>query len=79
MDLSTTDTSLLVSSMINGAKIVQFLDKWGEVTLDMEALQQYDGRGKCKQVEFHGNAARIYRAQIKAWSKKIDWHIYIDR
>ena len=78
MDLSTADTSLLVSSMINGAKIVQFLDKWGEVTLDMEALQQYDGRGKCGQVLFHGGAAITYGAQIKRWAKKIGWHIHRD-
>ena len=70
MDLSSADTSLLVSSMINGAKIVHLMDKWGEVTLDMEALQQYDGRGKCGQVLFHGGAAITYSAQIKKWAKK---------
>ena len=55
MELSTADIRSLVTSMVTGVKTVQL---GGDVTLDMETLAQYDGRGVCGRVVFYYNTSR---------------------
>ena len=51
LSLTTADTQALVAAMVTGVGMVELGGRGGGqgVTLDMETLAQYDGRGKCRQ------------------------------
>ena len=58
-------------------KIVE-LGGWGEVNLDITALAQYGGQGKCKEVECYGDTANKYREEVKIWARRINWRVACD-
>ena len=71
MNLSTADTKHLLTAMVSGVKQV-----WPSyvVTLDMETLAQYDGKGECEEVWF-GDGQTRYGDQMKVWAGNIGWQI----
>ena len=68
--LSTNDTQNLLAAMDTRVEVVEL---GAEVTLDMETLAQYDGKGECEEVWLSGDTRGRYRSQVKAWAKNIGW------
>ena len=73
--LTPADTQQLVAGMVRGVRSVM-LGELGTVTLHMETLAQYDGRGQCEEVLVLGSDMKMqYGGQVKAWMQRIDWKI----
>ena len=53
-NLSTADTESLLAVMVSGVEEVRL---GMNVTLDMEMLAQYDGKGECRRVGVDGGSA----------------------
>ena len=49
----------------------------GGVTLDMDTLAQYDGKGKCEEVRFWSDTTERYRGQLKVWADNMGWQIEV--
>ena len=46
----------------------------GEVILDITALTQYSGQGKCVEVNsYNYPTANTYWEEAKTWARRIDW------
>ena len=76
MDLSTAETQSLLAAMVSGVEEVEL---GRGVTLDMETLSQYDGKGNCGRVMVCGDTVmRRYRGQLKSWAKRIGWKLMED-
>ena len=46
----------------------------GEVSLDITALTQYSGEGKCVEVNsYNYPTANTYWEEAKTWARRIDW------
>ena len=60
-DLSTAETQCLLAAMVSGVRVVVL--RRG-VTLDMETLSQYDGKGECERVLAWWHTGRRYRDQV---------------
>ena len=55
-----------------------WLGKWGDLSLDITALTQYSGQGKCWMVnyyEYNDIIVDRYREEVMSWLKKINWHV----
>ena len=65
--LTTADTQQLVAAMVTRVKMVAL---GRDVTLDMDTLAQYDGKGECEEVVLECDR---YGLQVKAWAKNIGW------
>ena len=48
----------------------------GHVTLNIEALTKYSGRGKCRRFWFE-NAAK-YREELRSWASNKGWEVIQD-
>ena len=72
MVLGTGQTQSLLAAMVSGVRVVVL--RRG-VTLDMETLSQYDGKGECGRVWVWGDTVRRYRGQVKSWAKRIGWEL----
>ena len=70
--LTTADTQQLVAAMVTRVKEVN-LDEG--ITLDMDTLAQYDGKGECGEVWLAGNTntSERYRSQVKVWAENMGW------
>ena len=49
----------------------------GEVSLDIRALTQYSGQGKCGNVRFCKDTAEKYREEGRSWATRITWRINV--
>ena len=47
----------------------------GEVILDISALAQYSGQGKCRRVRYWCDTADKYREAMKSWARRINWRV----
>ena len=72
--LSSEETRALVRAMETRVERVLL---GGEESLDITALTQYSGQGKCGQVEWYGDAADRYREEVTSWAQKINWDVKI--
>ena len=72
MTLTTADTRSLVAALDRG---VRHLDLGGNVgvTLDMEALARYDGRGVCSRLQLGGATRERYGNQVEEWAASRGW------
>ena len=52
------------------------LGAWGDVYLDITALTQYRGQGKCREVWCDLDTADRYRDEVTNWAKTINWTEY---
>ena len=58
-------------------------DVWGgvrneEMTLDITALTQYSGQGRCNYIEYRDDNA-TYREGLRTWAKSKNWNTKNDR
>ena len=58
--LNSEETRALVRAMESGVETVS-LGYDGEVSLDITALTQYSGQGKCRSLTFYHNSRNRYR------------------
>ena len=76
MTLTTADTRSLVAALDTG---VRHLDLGGNVgvSLDMETLAGYSGRGECERVQLlgPGHMTERYRGRVAAWARDIGWRL----
>ena len=73
--LSTADTQQLVAAMVTRVKEV-WLDEG--LTLDMAALAQYDGKGRCGIVRLAAAVSEEYGDQVKTWAEQLGWQIGVE-
>ena len=73
--LNTDETQSLVTAMVRGVKVVKMT---GRVTLDMETLAKYDGKGECRMVRMYDDTRERYGDQVKAWARRIKWRMIED-
>ena len=45
------------------------------VSLDMETLAQYDGKGECEEVWMFEDTGERYRQPVKVWARNMGWEI----
>ena len=74
MELNQTATRGLVRGLQHGVKKL-WLGYYGAVTLDIQSLVEYDGRGRGDLVGCYGNTAATYRENIKTWAERINWDV----
>ena len=69
--LGTKETQSLVRAMESNVMTVLLGDR-GEVSLDITALTQYSGQGRCGRVLWT-DTARRYREEVNTWAQRINW------
>ena len=61
---------------------VEFLILGSDVILDIKALSEYNGKGKCRKLQaggrYYGKWAVRYRKELTAWANSRDWEITIN-
>ena len=70
--LSREETWALVRAMESHVDMV-VLGLYGDVRVDMMALTQYNGQGKCQWVRCWHDTARKYREEVRSWARRINW------
>ena len=68
--LSSEETQALVRAMESGVKCVALSR---EARLDISALTQYSGQGKCKRVYCFNITTDGHREEVKNWALRINW------
>ena len=48
------------------------------VTLDIQTLCQYNGRGTCRELVVSGDTRRRYEERIKQWRAEVGWTVTKD-
>ena len=51
------------------------LGSYGAVTLDIQTLEEYDGRGRCDLVGCYDDTAAPFREDMKTWAGRINWDL----
>ena len=74
--LSSKETWALVRAMESSVKLV-VLGGCGKVSLDITALTQYSGQGKCRQMEWYFEPAD--REEVMSWAQKMRWEVSVMR
>ena len=74
--LSSEETRALVRAMEAQVEVVS-LGNMGEVILDIKALTQYSGQGKCNWLEYDNDNAYTYTCseELRSWAEKINWRV----
>lgn len=75
--LGLGETLSLVEAMAmqSGVKVVKL---YGEVSLDMDALSEYNGQGVCRCVQLYGDAAARYKEELRKWAGDRNWIVEQD-
>ena len=68
-------TKALVRAMESGVEIVRLNE---EVTLDIWALIEYSGQGKCSYVVCYSDTAPRYREQLRTWATSRNWTLHYE-
>ena len=48
------------------------------VSLDIKALCEYQGRGRCRGLVVRGNTVSRYRARLRQWAGQAGWTVTWD-
>ena len=64
-NLGQGETLALVQAMESGVEVVVL---WDEVTLDMDALSEYNGQGVCSAVRLYDDAAAKHKEALRMWA-----------
>ena len=67
--LGTEETWAVVRAMETRVETV------GLGCMDISALTQYSGQGKCRQVTFYDDAAHKYGEEVRSWAQRINWRV----
>ena len=70
--LGRQETRALVQAMESRLEIVTLGD---QVTLDIEALAEYNGHGVCRRVELEGDTVDRYGEELKTWAWRGKWRV----
>ena len=73
--LSSEETRALVQAMESH---VEWLVLSEEVTLDIRALMEYSGQGKCRGVWCNDDTAPRYRDKLRTWATSKNWIVRCD-
>ena len=75
--LESEETQALVRSMESGVEKVGL--EFG-VTLDIEALTEYSGQGRCRgmELEVSTDTAARYSEELRTWAKSRNWRLEYD-
>ena len=61
---------------------VEFVILGSDVVLDIRALSEYNGQGKCRQLQaggkYYGKRAVRYRKELTSWARSRDWEMTIN-
>ena len=49
-----------------------------DLTLDMEALAEYSGRGVCRQVLLSSDSVTRYHEELTTWARSGNWRVAQD-
>lgn len=73
--LDSKETQALVQAMESGVeKMTLFYTKTYEgVTLDIEALTEYSGQGRCRLLWLNSDTADKYREELTTWAESRNW------
>ena len=71
-NLSSNATESLVNCLNTN---VSQLELWGDTTVDISVLTQYNGTGKCDYVQCYGHR---YRGQVTQWAHNMGWKVEDD-
>ena len=75
MELDQAATSGLVVALQHGVKKLE-LGCYGPVRLHIQTLMEYDGRGRCGEVEWRcSDTVNTYRKEIMTWADRINWSV----
>ena len=72
LTLTTEETQALVLSMESRVKVVE-LGYDGEVSLDITALTQYSGEGRCGWVGYYHDTKERYKEEMRTWVQRTNW------
>ena len=75
MELSEAETRALVTAMRDR---VQGVTLWSGVTLDVEELTQYDGQGRCSELDVRGEMRERYGDRLREWAADKGWRVTWD-
>ena len=73
--LNSEETRALVRAMESNVVKVWLKD---QVTLDMRVLMEYNGQGKCREVELYYDTANRYMEQLRTWTKNRNWEVNME-
>ena len=73
--LGREETQALVQAMESGVEKVKLGDEEGQVKLDIEALTEYSGQGRCRTVELMNYTAARYRKELRTWARSRYWRV----
>ena len=71
-ELDQAATSSLVQGLQHG---VEKLVLQSGVRLHIQTMVEYDGRGRCGQLQCHGDAWDTYKKMMKTWSARVGWDV----
>ena len=72
--LDSEESRALVRAMESRVREVELLE---EVTLDITALMEYSGQGKCGQVECYYDSASRYREDFRTLAQNKNWQMIV--
>ena len=80
-NLGREETQALVQAMESGVEEVRLC---GEVTLDIESLTEYSGKGVCSKLMLYYEAwdrsgDTRYREELKTWARSRNWRVDLTR
>ena len=70
--LGSEETRALVRDMESRVEVV-VLGVWNEMSLDIGALTQYNGQGRCSDVRFWDDTRDKYGEEVRSWAQRINW------
>ena len=70
--LGSKKTQALVHAMESR---VEWVELNGGVTLDIRDLIEYNGQGKCRQMECFRDTADRYKEQLRTWATSRNWEV----
>ena len=76
-NLNSEETWALVRAMESRAVEYVVLGLSGDESLDITALTQYSGQGKCTKMKICSYRKGLYRywIQVESWAEAINWHV----
>ena len=73
MSLAEPQTRALVTAMRDGVETVKL-----GAGVDLEVLCQYNGRGKCRELEVMGYTRTRYGERLRRWTEEVGWSVTRD-